>query len=376
MKKTITTLFIAAVSICGVNAQAVRTAAKAANGTKITPSVSTQTINSDSRAIGDTIFLFDGNVFSWAEGAVDEATFASENLNLDANVINPAIAAGFNAEDGYTFYYALDTTIVGQDTVITSNEVITPEDTIINGTDTTIIPADTVIVNDTSYVDETTVDSLFYFGAFSWFTTVATADDWFIFGPVTIPASGAKIKWQHRMPDNDFRDGYEVFVGSSMFPDEFTDKVFDLPDNSPLSNGDTVFTPQEAWVPFIYNGQPATFAFHHDARDMFILYLDEIAIVEDENLSVNKLNDLRIVALYPNPSNEVMNISYALNNTENVQINVMDITGKVISTINEGTKAAGNQVAKINTSDFANGIYLVNFMINGQSYVQKFTVAH
>jgi hypothetical protein len=54
----------------------------------------------------------------------------------------------------------------------------------------------------------------------------------------------------------------------------------------------------------------------------------------------------------------------------------MDITGKVITTINEGTKAAGNQVAKINTSDFANGIYLVNFMINGQSYVQKFTVAH
>lgn len=293
----------------------------------------------NSRAIGDTVFFFDGSGFSWATGIADAAIFDSQTADNDGLIINPNIAAGFSANDGdFTFYYALDTVSL----------------------------------------DPLQVDSAFYMGTYSWFTVsgaAAKADDWFTFGPINVPASGAKIKWQHRMPDADYRDGYRVLVnGSSLFPDEFTEVIFDVDDNAASTANDTVWATREAWLPFGYNGQEIYIGFNHDAQDMFILYLDDIAIVEDENLGFDENVNARFVALYPNPTNSLTNVSYSLAKNSTVSVSVVDLTGKVVYTATEGNKAAGNNQLKIETTGLANGAYFINLNVDGKTITQKLSV--
>jgi hypothetical protein len=293
------------------------------------------TIN-NSRAIGDTVFFFDGSSFSWTTGTADATIFDSQTADNDGLVANTNIAAGFSATNGaFTFYYALDT----------------------------------VSLNPLQ------VDSAFYMGCYSWFTAAAKADDWFTFGPITLPASGAKIQWQHRMPDNSYRDGYRVLVnGSSLFPDDFSQVIFDVNDNAAATNGDTVWTPQEAWLPFAFNGQEIYIGFNHDANDMFILYLDDMAIVEAENLGFAENVNARFVALYPNPTNSLTNVSYSLAKNSTVSVSVIDVTGKVVYTATEGNKAAGNNKLQIETSNLANGAYFINLNVDGKVITQKLSV--
>ena len=293
----------------------------------------------NSRAVGDTVFFFDGNTFSWVEGIVDGDVFNSETADNDGLIANSAIADGFSAIDGaYTFYFGLDT------------------------------------LSDIPLV----VDSFYYFGAYSWFTVDganAKADDWFTFGPINVPAVGAKIKWQHRMPDNDFRDGYRVLVnGSSLFTDDFTQVIFDVNDNAASTNGNTEWTPQEAFLPFSFNGQEIYIGFNHDATDMFILYLDDIAIVEEVNLGFAENVNARFVALYPNPTNSLTNVSYSLAKNSTVSVSVVDVTGKIVYTATEGNKASGNNKLQIETSALANGAYFINLNVDGKTITQKLSV--
>jgi len=288
----------------------------------------------NTRAIGDTVFFFDGSSFFWDDGIADPLTFQNETTDNDGLIINPEIANGFAANNGdFTFFYS---------------------------------------------VDSLSGDSSFWMGTYSWFTVsgaAAKADDWFTFGPINVPAVGAKIKWQHRMPDPDFRDGYRVLVnGSSVFPDEFTQVIFDVNDNAASTANDTVWSTREAFLPFSFNGQEIFIGFNHDAQDMFILYLDDIAIVEEENLGFAENVNARFVALYPNPTNSLTNVSYSLAKNSTVSVSVVDLTGKVVYTAIEGNKAAGNNQLKIETTGLANGAYFINLNVDGKTITQKLSV--
>jgi hypothetical protein len=395
MKHFFTTVFLTTLVVLTATGQSTRTASKALVGSKTTLSGVSGNMLSSSRAEGDTIFYFDGNGFGWADGVADEATFTSEVLDLDGLPINANIAPAFDAAEGYTFYYFLDSTSLGTtvtyDTTLVIDTLVTLVDSMVIDTNDTVDPPEydtTYVVIDTLFtyeeislidstvIEEFSVDTGNYFGCYSWFTTVAQADDWFIFGPVTIPDMGATLRWQHRIPDNDYRDGYEVLVSTSPESFDFVDKIYEVSDNDPITNGHTDWTSQQGIVPDAYVGQPTYFAFHHDATDMFILYLDEIALVETATAGIANNKDVAIGSAYPNPSNTFSTISYQLSGNSEVRINVIDVMGKVVSVSNEGTKQAGKHTAQIATADLAAGIYFVNLVIDGATYSTKITVAH
>jgi hypothetical protein len=250
MKHFFTTVLFTTLAVLSATGQSTRSASKAIAGSKTTLSGVSGNMLSSSRAEGDTIFYFDGNGFGWADGVADEATFTSEVLDLDGLPINSAIAPAFDAAEGYTFYFFLDSTSLGTsvtyDTTIIENTIVTYTDSMMVVdtisqdppsydtsyvyTDSTITIETTEIV-DSTVIEEFSVDTGNYFGCYSWFTTVAQADDWFIFGPVTIPDMGATLRWQHLIPDNDFRDGYEVLVSTSPESFDFVDKIYEVSDN-------------------------------------------------------------------------------------------------------------------------------------------------
>jgi PKD repeat protein len=127
-------------------------------------------------------------------------------------------------------------------------------------------------------------DSAFFWGATSYFTPAGIADNWLSFGPITIPAIGATLKWYDRT--RAYRDGYSVKISTSGLTSytDFTNPAIytetDAASPSPTYTIDTTWEFKSVAIPASYNGLPIYIAFHHTANDMDMLYLDEITLVE------------------------------------------------------------------------------------------------
>ncbi len=74
--------------------------------------------------------------------------------------------------------------------------------------------------------------------------------------------------------------------------------------------------------------------------------------------------------VYPNPATDNASVRYIMGAASDVTIEVKDMTGKVIASFNEGTKAEGSHVLNVNTAAFAEGVYYVTIE-SGKSLVTK-----
>ena len=61
---------------------------------------------------------------------------------------------------------------------------------------------------------------------------------------------------------------------------------------------------------------------------------------------------------YPNPFNPSTTISYTLDSSTNVRLNVYDITGRKVATLVNGRQAAGAQEVRFDASSLASGVYI------------------
>lgn len=80
----------------------------------------------------------------------------------------------------------------------------------------------------------------------------------------------------------------------------------------------------------------------------------------DQSLSINdnkELNNLSVSQNVPNPFNGQTVVSYNLNEASNVSLQIMDVTGKVVSTINEENQTAGTHNITVDGSSLAAGTY-------------------
>ena len=78
----------------------------------------------------------------------------------------------------------------------------------------------------------------------------------------------------------------------------------------------------------------------------------ELAAVQVEELSV-----------YPNPANEIMNVSFDLKGNASFEIQLTDLTGRVVDTRGSAVKA-GKVQSEFNVASLANGTYIVNVLDN------------
>lgn len=85
----------------------------------------------------------------------------------------------------------------------------------------------------------------------------------------------------------------------------------------------------------------------------FILGQNKITTSAHNNLSI-----------FPNPTNEKLNLVTEFSNPNNVRIIISDITGRKISEINKGKLEAGKHFFEIDVRDFKQGLYLVQLVSN------------
>ncbi|MBR4646756.1 MAG: fibronectin type III domain-containing protein [Bacteroidales bacterium] len=73
------------------------------------------------------------------------------------------------------------------------------------------------------------------------------------------------------------------------------------------------------------------------------------------------------IALYPNPANDVVNVQCTMNNVQCLGIEVFDVFGKLINTVN-----VTENTTRINVSGLANGVYFVRVTTNEGAVTKSF----
>jgi hypothetical protein len=76
--------------------------------------------------------------------------------------------------------------------------------------------------------------------------------------------------------------------------------------------------------------------------------------------------------VYPNPSVGTTTVDYSLVNAADVTIQLTDVSGKVITSWNEGTQEAGDHSLSFDAASFNSGIYYVTIASEGSVVTKKF----
>jgi len=318
-----------------VSASVIFAQTKSGQTMKATPSGQEITINAQTKAVGDTMFYFDGSGFF--VNPTDEAAFNYVNEDIDG--LTP-----YNAGSGWTsdwmVFYSVD-------------------------------PADFLNFD---------VDSAFFLGATSWFNPAGIADNWFSFGPITVPAgTGLKLEWYVKCNPG-YRDGYKVWAsstGMSNYTDFTGTPLFTRTDMYPSDTQaeDTVWTKKTVDIPASFNGGPVYVGFQHYANDMDVLYLDEMFLLEAQVSSTQEMNtEVSVSQNYPNPVEKTTMFSYNLNRGANVTVDVFDITGRMVMSMEQGFKAAGTHQAIINAENLPNGSYFYTLTAGENKTTKKMVV--
>jgi len=84
-------------------------------------------------------------------------------------------------------------------------------------------------------------------------------------------------------------------------------------------------------------------------------------ITSVNNLSVNAI----VISAYPNPTNDILNINYALNNKATVEISLFDIKGSKVNEFKVGSQNPGIYTYSFYVDTLSKGIYFYKINIDG-----------
>ena len=118
------------------------------------------------------------------------------------------------------------------------------------------------------------------------------------------------------------------------------------------------------WSKFIKVYDPITQLFKTGVKINFANpYFEKIIYADIEE----GINDDEVLHLYPNPTTSAFNLEYTLNEADNVDINIYDITGRQLKHIFHSGQNPGKHLEQIDIHDFPTGIYLVKMQMNNMT---------
>lgn len=90
-------------------------------------------------------------------------------------------------------------------------------------------------------------------------------------------------------------------------------------------------------------------------------------------VGIEELTNVRELNVYPNPASTELNISLNLISNEKINLNLTDMSGRVVRTVQMNASAGSNQHS-FNLSDVAAGIYNLNIQSGGRTATKKVVV--
>lgn len=76
--------------------------------------------------------------------------------------------------------------------------------------------------------------------------------------------------------------------------------------------------------------------------------------------------------VYPNPTSGKATIDYSIENASSVNVQIVDVTGKMVYTANEGTQIAGAHAVSFDATALTNGVYYVTIATEESTVTRKF----
>ncbi|MCD4746673.1 MAG: T9SS type A sorting domain-containing protein [Bacteroidales bacterium] len=103
-------------------------------------------------------------------------------------------------------------------------------------------------------------------------------------------------------------------------------------------------------------------SFKHLTEDQF-----EVNACTDisEQIVTDKFN------IFPNPFNKSTNISFSIDEGDNVSLNVYNSTGEIVYSIRENNLSKGNHTLKLEIENISQGIYYVHLLIGNNIFTKK-----
>ena len=198
-----------------------------------------------------------------------------------------------------------------------------------------------------------------YFFASGANSTTFPNDDWMIGPEFTISGvtSPTLSFWAKSITDQYGLDRFQIGIGSSTNPDDFTI----------ISSGNYEEAPTE-WTQYeydlsAYEGQTVRVGIHCVSNDSFVLQMD--AFVVEGTLGITDTNSLQM-SLYPNPT-EVGYVTIQTPVSGLKEVEVFDVIGK--SVISTSLISDTMDVSELNP-----GIYMVRVTIDNQSNTSKLII--
>ena len=96
-------------------------------------------------------------------------------------------------------------------------------------------------------------------------------------------------------------------------------------------------------------------------------------LVEAEEVPEEVKAALSTVSIYPNPTSHELNVNFEMTRTSDVEIRVMDMTGKLVLANNLNSQEGQNKV-QINTSDLTLGMYFLTMIAEDKIVTKRFIV--
>jgi len=111
-------------------------------------------------------------------------------------------------------------------------------------------------------------------------------------------------------------------------------------------------------------------------QDTVSQYVYQAAIAPNPNaLGVAGINaDANNITLYPNPANGTVYVGYNLKSEENVSIELYNLLGEKIYSVNKGTGAQGKHLEVLNLANAAPGLYFVHLNCGTNSITKKLVI--
>lgn len=110
-----------------------------------------------------------------------------------------------------------------------------------------------------------------------------------------------------------------------------------------------------------------------NTQDAWLLKVDSLGCeIADCSVSINELETNALINIYPNPSPSQLTIEFELAETKNALIEIKNMLGQTLKTINNGAFTKGSNKIEIDISKFSNGIYFVQVQSENKVMSRKF----
>lgn len=193
----------------------------------------------------------------------------------------------------------------------------------------------------------------------SYYAPVNTANDWLVTPAIIIPggATGVELSWAATSLGNDtYLEDYEVNISTTDNQIASFDQLLDVPNELNDGNFRTVSLDD-------YIGQTIYIAFRNKGNDQYVMFLDNVQVTA-ATMGVNDVTTSNL-SVYPNPANNIINVSGA-NNILLEGVQIVDMNGRTVKTVSLG----GVTEAQINIADLSAGMYVMN-LSSDQGMVTK-----